>query len=145
MLKTLRTLVDMQVPIDVIDPIDGSVPRIRTPKVAVEEDRVTKQIIVIGDGQKPPNHAKCFSAYSFPRPLRVLFGDPVLHPCNLSPPNLQRQLEHDVLNLGCSLCYSPPDILGRKCPNGQDRGYPRREGAPSTDHRKGYDNKALLI
>jgi len=49
-----------EVPIDVIDPLDGGVPRVRTPKVVVQADRVEKQVIVIGQGETPPKHAKCF-------------------------------------------------------------------------------------
>jgi hypothetical protein len=51
------------VPIDVIDPLDGGVPRVRTPKVVVQADRVEKQVIIIGQGETPPKHAKCFSEF----------------------------------------------------------------------------------
>eukprot|EP00854_Cymbomonas_tetramitiformis_P017802 gene17802-21199_t len=46
--------------LNILEPLDGSVPRIKTPLITVQEGMIEKQIIVEGKGEPPEGHAKCF-------------------------------------------------------------------------------------
>jgi hypothetical protein len=67
----LRAVTDAtELPTSIVDPVDRSVPRVRTQREVVQAGLVDKQLMVHGRGDAlPPHDAKCFGVLRYhPRP-----------------------------------------------------------------------------
>lgn len=67
----LRAVTDAaELPTSIVDPVDRSVPRVRTPREVVQAGLVDKQLLVHGRGDAlPPHDAKCFGVLRYPSRL----------------------------------------------------------------------------